>query len=51
MTQIKKGYPCPPGWGFACEANKPTSEKNLIIKKPNNGSRLENSCERMKKKS
>jgi hypothetical protein len=42
MTQTKKGYPDPPGWGLRHETNKLTSIRNLIVEKHNNGCQMDN---------
>jgi hypothetical protein len=36
MTQTKKGYPGPPGWGFVVGLTTPHS-KNLLLRKSNKG--------------
>jgi hypothetical protein len=32
MTQIKKGYPCPPGWVFGMGLTTPHSKKLIVTK-------------------
>jgi hypothetical protein len=32
MTQTKKGYPGPPGWGFGVGLTTPNSKKLLVTK-------------------